>query len=81
MYKLLLHMFSLMDMTVQRCFQGDQQLVSNVECYKGIHTVCQIICCHVMFPSPLSLQWQQLAGFMLVTAVTAHVIAGNFEAD
>ena len=82
MYNLLLDMVSLIDMKVERCFQGDQQLVNNVECFKGIHTVCQIICCHVMFHlSPLTIVAGSWQGFMLATAVTVRAIAGNVEVD
>ena len=77
-----LHARFLIDMKVERCFQGDQQLVSNVDCFKGIRTVCQIICCHVMFHfSPLTTVVGSWQGFMLATAVTAHAIAGNVEVD
>ena len=65
-------------MKVERCFQGDydHQLVSNIECFKGIHTVCQIISCHVMFHfSPLTTVAGSWQDFMLATAVTAHAIA------
>ena len=81
MYNLLLYMSCLIDMKVEGCFQGDQQLVSNVEFFKGIHTVCQIICCHVMFHFSSHYSGRQLAGFILPTAMTAHAIAGNVEVD
>ena len=76
---------SLFVIKVQRCFQGDQlQLVSNVECFKGIHTCvilasCMLSCDVSFLPSHYS--GRQLAGFMLATAVTVHVIAGNVEVD
>ena len=38
MYKPPLYMFGLIDIRVERCFKADQQLLSNIECFKGIHS-------------------------------------------
>ena len=75
-------MFCSIDMKVEKCFQ----LVSNVECFKAIHTVRMsdyMLSCDVSFlPSHYS-DWQLVRWViaMLATAVTVHTIAGNVEVD